>query len=97
MAKAPEPEIGSESDPTLGSLSAAVDVALSEARKRRGRHRDSVDAFLDDQRAPVGDQRRHLHAQIKHLSLRYFEQGIRLALKVLTEAADRAELSARKV
>ena len=49
-----------------------------------GASRDKADAFLDDQRALIADQRHHLHEQLKQLRLGIFSQRVSIALKGLT-------------
>src|ERR1700722_3672507 len=49
-----------------------------------GASRDKADAFLDDQRALIADQRHHLHEQFKQLKLGIFSQRVSIALKGLT-------------
>jgi len=57
---------------------AAMSLALG------GASRDKADAFLDDQRALIADQRHHLHEQFKQLKLGIFSQRVSIALKGLT-------------
>ena len=48
-----------------------------------GASRDKADAFLDDQRALIADQRHHLREQYKQLTLGIFGQRLSNALKAL--------------
>jgi hypothetical protein len=57
---------------------AAMTLALG------GASRDKADAFLDDQRALIADQRHHLREQYKQLRLGIFGQRLSIALKALT-------------
>ena len=60
---------------------AAITVALGAARRRGGK-RDAVDAYLEDQRALIADQRHHLKIQLKHMGLRYFADRLRVGLQI---------------
>jgi hypothetical protein len=60
-----------------------VAVALALA----GASRQKADAYLDDQRAFVADQRHHRHEQLKQLKLGIFSQRVSIALKGLTALA----------
>ena len=67
--------IGAET--AVGVDPAAIALALG------GASRDKADAFLDDQRALITDQRHHLREQFKQLRLGIFGQRLSIALKAL--------------
>jgi hypothetical protein len=54
---------GAESAPGVAIDPSAIAPAFA------GASREEADAFLDDQRALVADQRHHLQGQVKHLHL----------------------------
>ena len=57
---------------------AAVALALG------GASRETADAFLNDQRALIADQRHHLREQFKHLHLSVWEKQLGILLRVAT-------------
>ena len=61
-----------------GVDAAAVALALG------GASRGTADAFLNDQRALIADQRHHLHQQFKHLCLSVWEKRLGVLLRVAT-------------
>jgi tetratricopeptide (TPR) repeat protein len=70
-----------EREEAVAGEGAAITVALSAARRRGGK-RDAVDAYLEDQRALIADQRHHLKVQMKHLGLKYFADRMRVGLQI---------------
>lgn len=80
MAEAGGPEAEAEAD--LGvDTGAAVAVALDAARRRRGKQ-DSVDAFLEDQRRLIADQRLHLHEQLGSVKLKRFSDRLKIVFEL---------------
>jgi tetratricopeptide (TPR) repeat protein len=63
---------GAGVDPT------AVALALA------GASREKADAFLDNQNALIGDQRHHLHEQLKQIHLDVWEKQVGVLLRVAT-------------
>ncbi len=63
---------------------AALSLALGGASRR------TADAFLNDQRALIADQRHHLHQQFKHLCLSVWEKRLGVLLRVATVAVGMA-------
>ena len=70
------PETGGESVP--GVDAAAMALSFGSASRAK------ADAFLDDQRALIGEQRHHLHEQLKHLQLTIWEKRMGVLLRAAT-------------
>jgi tetratricopeptide (TPR) repeat protein len=56
----------------------AVSLALA------GASREKADAFLDDQRSLIADQRHHLHEQLKQIHLDVWEKRLGVLLRIAT-------------
>jgi predicted Zn-dependent protease len=69
-------ESGCEAEGGLNPV--AVALALG------GASREKADAFLDDQRALIADQRHHLREQFKHLHLSVWEKQLGVLLRMVT-------------
>src|SRR5260221_12688339 len=69
-------ESGCEAEGGLNPV--AVALALG------GASREKADAFLDDQRALIAEQRHHLHEQLKQLHLSVWEKQLGVLLRVAT-------------
>ena len=74
-----------EGEDTVAEAAAGVDPA-AVALALGGASRGKADAFLDEQRALIADQRHHLREQFKQLTLSIFGQRLSIALKALTAA-----------
>jgi len=78
MAEETEGQDSGAEAAAAGVNPAAMSLALG------GASRDIADAFLEDQRALIADQRHHLHEQFKQLKLGIFSQRVSIALRGLT-------------
>ena len=73
----------------------AVAFALERAGRRRGKRAEAaVDGLLEDQRALIAEQRRHLAAQSRTLALDHWSKRLRLGLQAMTIAAGLAVVAA---
>ena len=70
-------------DPGAEASGAGIDPA-AVTLAFGGASRDKADAFLEDQRTLIADQRHHLREQYKQLTLGIFGQRLSIALKALT-------------
>lgn len=83
MAEGRDPESSGQPN---GGLDGSAAVALALGATREPATAETIDAFLQDQRALIARQLEGFDEQQKHLRLKHFDQWLSVSLKLLTAA-----------